>query len=92
MPRNHKKKKKNTPKEKKEKVVYYDDNSTIVDMSNVTAPGERRRDKNPKPRSTAKEKWHTYWSSVKRMIGPMLIVLAVMTAVFGIIMLISVYG
>ncbi|MDE6411917.1 MAG: hypothetical protein K2L02_05230 [Clostridia bacterium] len=89
MPRNHKKKKKNTPKEK---VVYYDDNSTIADMSNVTAPGERRRDKNPKPRSTAKEKWKTYWSTVKKMIGPMLIVLAVMTAVFGIIMLISVYG
>lgn len=92
MPRNHKKKKKNTPKEKKEKVVYYDDNSTIADMSNVTAPGERRRDKNPKPRSTAKEKWKTYWSAVKRMVGPMLIVLAVMTVIFGIIMLIAVYG
>ncbi|MCX4384357.1 MAG: hypothetical protein OSJ39_00990 [Clostridia bacterium] len=89
MPRNHKKKKKKTPKEK---VVYYDDNSTVADMSNVTAPGERRREKNLKPRSTAREKWNTYWSSVKRMVGPMLIVLAVMTAIFGIIMLIAVYG
>ena len=58
-------------------MVYYDDNSTVADMSNVTAP---------------REKWNTYWSSVKRMVGPMLIVLAVMTAIFGIIMLIAVYG
>ena len=79
MPRNHKKKKKKAPKEK---VVYYDDGSTVADMSNVTAPGERRKDKNPAPRATFKEKWKTYWSAVKTMIGPMLIVLAVMTAVF----------
>ena len=83
MPRKHKKKKK-TPKEK---VVYYDDGSTIADMSNVRAPGERRKDnKNPPPRSTAKEKWHTYWSTVKKMVGPMLIVLAAMTVVFLIIL------
>ena len=79
MPRNHKKKKKKTPKEK---VVYYDDGSTVVDMSNVTAPGERRRDKNPAPRSTFKEKWKTYWSAVRKMVGPMLIVLAIMTVGF----------
>ena len=89
MPRNHKKKKKKAPKEK---VVYYDDNSTIADMSNVTAPGERRRNNNSQPRSTAKEKWKTYWAAVKKMVGPMLIVLAVMTLVFGIIMLITTYG
>lgn len=71
--------------------MYYDDNSTIADMSNVRAPGEGKRD-NSRPRSTAKEKWKTYWSAVKKMIGPMLIVLAVMTAIFGVIMLISVYG
>ncbi len=88
MPRNHKKKKKKAPKEK---VVYYDDNSTIADMSNVTAPGEKRRDRNapPKQRSTAKEKWKTYFSAVKKMIGPMLIVLAVMTVIFLILMLVA---
>ena len=79
MPRNHKKKKKKAPKEK---VVYYDDGSTVVDMSGVTAPGERRRDKNPKPRSTAREKWNTYWTAVKKMIAPMLIFIAVMTVGF----------
>ena len=89
MPRNHKKKKK---KAQKEKVVYYDDNSTIADMSNVTAPGERPRSKDPKSRSTAKEKWNTYWSAVKKMVGPMLIVLLIMTVVFGIIMLVTTYG
>lgn len=86
MPRNHKKKKNKTPKEK---VVYYDDNSTIADMSNVTAPGERRRDKNPKPRSTAKEKWKTYWAAVRKMVVPMLVVLAVMTIVFIILMAVA---
>ena len=86
MPRKHKKKKK-TPKEK---VVYYDDNSTIVDMSNVTAPGEKRRNNQTPPRrSTAKEKWKTYWSAVKTMFVPMLIVLGVMTAVFLVIYLIA---
>ena len=79
MPRNHKKKKKKAPQEK---VVYYDDGSTVVDMSNVTAPGERRKGKTPPPRSTARDKWNTYWSTVKKMVGPMLIVLAVMTTIF----------
>ena len=78
MPRKHKKKKKTS----KEKVVYYDDGSTVADMSNVTAPGERRRDKNPPPRATAKEKWSTYWSAVKKMVGPMLIVLTIITVGF----------
>lgn len=89
MPRNHKKKKK---KEPKEKVVYYDDNSTIVDMSNVTGMGERPRSKDAKPRSTAREKWKTYFGAVKKMIGPMLVVLFIMTLVFGVIMLIATYG
>ena len=85
MPRNHKKKKKKAPKEK---VTYYDDGSTIADMSNVTAPGERRRDKNknPPPRSTARDKWNTYWSTTKKMVLPMLVVLAVMTATFLVIL------
>ena len=87
MPRKHKKKK----KAPKEKVVYYDDGSTIADMSNVPAPGERRRDKNPKPRSTAREKWNTYWASVKLMIGPMLIVLAVLSVIFVVMFLIARY-
>ena len=78
MPRKHKKKK----KAPKEKVVYYDDNSTIVDMSNVKAPGERRKGKDAPPRASAKEKWKTYWSAVKMMFVPMLIVLAVMTSIF----------
>ena len=83
MPRKHKnKKKKKTPKEK---VVYYDDGSTIADMSNVRAPGERKRDKNSAPRSTARDKWNTYWSTTKKMVLPMLVVLGVMTVVFLII-------
>ena len=85
MPRKKNKKKK---KEQKEKVVYYDDGSTIIDMSNVKAPGERKN-KTSAPRSTAREKWKTYWAAVKKMVLPMLIVLAVMTVVFIILMAVS---
>ncbi len=60
-------------KPKKEKVRYYDDGRTIADMSNVSGP---RLSSNPnKYRSTAKERWNTYWTAVKRMFVPMLVVI-----------------
>lgn len=72
---------------KKEKIIYYDDGSTIVDMSGVS------RNKNKKQpqkssyidtphKSTFKEKWRTYWSSVKMMFIPMLVVLAILAVLF----------
>ena len=57
-------------KKKKEKIKYYDDNSTIADMSNV---GRKRRipttseQKGGKPPSSFKDKWTTYWETVKMM-------------------------
>lgn len=82
----HKKNKKN--KTKKEKIIWYDDNSTIADMSAVSgtkgnAPGSA------KPRSTFKDKWNTYWSTVKLMLLPTTFVLGVIAALYVIIMLIT---
>lgn len=77
-------------KEKKEKVVYYDDNSTISDMSDVTGLKKKPRSSNaPKPPSTAKEKWKTYWSAVKTMLLPMCVVLFVLAILYLLIMLLT---
>ena len=86
MPRKNKKKKKKAPKEK---IIYYDDGSTVADMSNVRAPGERKKEKNSAPRSTARDKWNTYWAVVKKMVLPMLIALAVISVVFIILMAVA---
>lgn len=72
-------------KKKKEKVIYYDDNSTIADMSNVTRIGQKKPNspqKQPQRRSTAKEKWRTYWSTVKMMLMPMCVVLLIIAALY----------
>ena len=69
-------------KEKKEKVRYYDDGRTIADMSGVGG-GSRLRDRNPyRPRPAFKEVWKTYWNAVKMMIGPMLIVIAILFSAY----------
>ena len=75
-------------KQKKEKVIYYDDGSTISDMSRVNRTGEprpsnsssQRQDGMRRVQSTSK--WRTYWSSVRMMVGPMLIALGVLCIVF----------
>lgn len=58
-------------KEKKVKVIYYDDGSTIADMS-----GTHGKYRGPRQKSTFREKMKTYFAVVKRMILPMLCVLA----------------
>ena len=60
-------------KKKKEKVIYVDDGRTVADMSNV--PGTRLSRDAWRSNSTAKEKWQTYWDAVKRMFGPMMMVI-----------------
>ena len=76
-------------KQKKEKIVYYDDERvTIADMSAVNKKGERQPAPRvqPKKYSTAKEKWNTYWSAVKMMFMPMLVVLAIISVLFLLLM------
>ena len=76
-------------KKKKEKIIYYDDNSTLVDMSEVTRNGKKPKQQTAKPRSTASEKWQTYWSTVRTMFFPMLIVLAILFALYLLLMLVG---
>ena len=66
-------KKKNKNKQKKHKVEYVDDGSTVADMSAATPP---------KKKSSFKEKAHTYFSTVKKMVLPMLVTLLAFTIVF----------
>lgn len=66
-------------KEKKEKVVYVDDGHTIVDMTGV---GRARAEKAPSTRSTFKDKWKTYWSAVRMMLFPMLVVVTALILVY----------
>ena len=72
--------KKPNEKKKKEKVVYIDDGRTIADMSNL--PNAKMPNYNTGI-STFKDKWITYWSAVKMMVVPMLIMVGILCVAFG---------
>ena len=74
-------------KKKKEKIIYYDDNSTIADMSKISANGKKEPARAPRVRSTFREKWNTYWSAVRMMIVPMCVALAALALIYLAIML-----
>ena len=68
-------------KKKKPKTVYYDDGRSLADMSSVSQKGRQ-----PSGISSGwREKWRTYWSSVKMMILPMLVVLGLISIAFGLL-------
>ena len=76
-------------KKKREKITYIDDGRTIADMS-FTKKGKASssvKDADKKPVSTWREKWRTYFDSVKIMILPMLITLLLIGAAFGLLWL-----
>ena len=75
-------------KKKKEKIIYYDDNSTIIDMSCVNKKGEKQPPPPPRVKSTVREKWNTYWNSVKMMFIPMCVVLLIIGILYILLMLI----
>ena len=60
---------------KKEKITYIDDGRTLADMSGVTGgfTHKSRPDWHSAPK--AKDVWNTYWSVVKLMFKPMLVVI-----------------
>lgn len=64
-------------KAKKEKIIYIDDGRTIADMS---ALPDRRQWLKKGTTSGFKDIWRTYFSAVKMMIKPMLVVLGFITA------------
>ena len=69
---------------KKKKTAYVDDGSRIADMSCLDNIGFRGRGGK---RSTFKEQFATYISTVKLMILPMLITMAIISAAFLILYL-----
>ena len=68
-------------KKKKKKITYIDDGRTIADMSGVS--GGMRWTKQGTS-SSPKEIWRTYWSAVRMMFRPMLVVIGFLVAIFGI--------
>jgi hypothetical protein len=72
--------KKNKPKEPE----LIDDGRTIADMSNVPGGlGSSPTPKMPKQEgSTFKDKWKTYWSTVKMMLVPMFITIGILIVAF----------
>lgn len=75
-------------KRKKEKVVYIDDGRTVADMSGVKR-GFRISSRNTGGRRlNPKEVWNTYWSAVKMMFGPMLVVVCAIIIIYMLLSLI----
>ena len=72
-------------KEKKEKITYIDDGRTIADMS---ALPDRNRWLKTGTTSSFKDIWRTYWSAVRMMFKPMLVVLGFLLVAFLIVTLI----
>lgn len=72
--------KKNKPKEPE----LIDDGRTIADMSNVPGGlGSSPTPKMPKQEgSTFKDKWTTYWTTVKMMLVPMFITIGILIVAF----------
>ena len=71
-------------KKKKTKTVYYDDGRSLADMSGV---GNRGKQPPRMSKSTWKERWRTYFESVKMMLLPMLVVLGLVALAFGLLYL-----
>ncbi len=84
-------------KPKKDKIVYIDDGSTVADMSGVRGgrkapppPPRKRAGKaaKPAPRSRAGQIRETYFDAMRAMVGPMLVMIGGISAVFLLIWII----
>ncbi len=69
-------------KRKKEKVIYVDDGRSIADMSGVSGGLDWTKKGTSSPMSDI---WRTYWSAVKMMFKPMLVVVGFILAAFLIV-------
>jgi len=70
-------------KKKKEKITYIDDGRTIADMSNVSRSSMEWTKHGTT--SSPKDIWNTYWSAVKMMFKPMLVVIGFLIAIYLIV-------
>ena len=69
-------------KKKKEKITYIDDGRSFADLSGVQGMGGDFKFSKTGTTSTPKEIWQTYWSAVKFMFKPMLVVIGFLCALF----------
>lgn len=76
-------------KNKKDKPIYVDDGHTIADMSAVNRKGVKQSPPPQRKRSTAREKWNTYFSAVKMMFVPMCFVLLVIGVLYLLLRLLA---
>lgn len=87
---------KDTKKKKKEKVKYIDDGRTLYDMSGTSKPGVflggKNDSKNRKTRSTRREEYNTFVSTMRQMVLPMFIVMGIITLAFGLMYLLLKFG
>ena len=73
-------------KQKKEKITYIDDGRSLADMSGVQGSIFRFSKRNTV--SSYRAQWHTYWSAVKMMFLPMLVVIGFLIVAYLIMALI----
>ena len=66
-------------RKKKEKITFIDDGRTIADMS---ALPDRMSWAKHGTTSSIREIWRTYWSAVKMMFKPMLVVIGFLVVIF----------
>ena len=69
-------------KKKKEKIKYIDDGRSIADMSNVRSGPRLGRKNSYHPSPKFKDAWKTYWSTVKMMFMPMLVVIVALGIIY----------
>ncbi len=78
-------------KKKKEKIVYIDDGSTISDMSGLSRGGKREGNAQKPTRQGETPRWksilQTYFDSVRMMLIPMFVVIAILCVVYLILFL-----
>ena len=66
-------------------VEYIDDGSTVADMSGVSGGFTNPKPKEGSTGSSFKDKWTTYWTTVKQMFVPMLITIGILIVTFLVI-------
>lgn len=64
---------------RKEKITYVDDGRTVADMSNIKGSTDWLYKGTT---SSFKDIWNTYWSAVRMMFRPMLVVIGFLCAIF----------
>lgn len=70
---------------KKEKITYIDDGRPLADMSGVGRGFGLGSNSPIRPHRDVKAIWNTYWSAVKMMFVPMLVVVGILAVVYMIV-------